>query len=42
MDLYKTYEHFCNACNHVNTDEYNTFIINITQTYKLAKKKNRI
>ena len=31
MDLYniKFYEHFCNACNHVNKDKYNTFIINI-------------
>jgi hypothetical protein len=39
MDLYNKYEHFCNVCNHVNKDKYNTFIINTTQKYKLNKKR---
>ena len=39
MELYNIYEQFCNVCNHVNKDKYNSFIINITQKYHLDKKR---
>ena len=36
----KKYADFCITCNHTNKDNYNSFVTNITNKYKLEKNKN--